>query len=136
MIIVSERWFSAFAGLVRYVYENMREFMKPRWKRACRFLRRWDAAPPLVKKRPGYALALFISSPFVGPPVVRCLFYWPVVAVRAYLGDLAWLLGLLGFGVVVERVRRAAAAAFNSGRRVAAATAAAAFERLPVVASS
>ena len=55
---------------------------------------------------------------------------------RAYLGDLAWLLGLLGFGVLMERVRRTAAAAFNSGRRVAAATAAAAFERLPVVASS
>ena len=128
-VIVSERWFSAFAGIVRYIYENMREFMKPRWKRACRFLRRWDAAPPLVKKRPGYALALMLSSPFVGPNLVRCVVYWPVAAVRAYLSDLRWLLGLLGFGALMERARRAADAVV---RRFAAA----AFERVPVVGSS
>jgi hypothetical protein len=128
-VIVSERWFSAFAAVVRYVYEHMREFMKPRWKRACRFLRRWDAAPPLVKKRPGYALALALSSPFVGPPVVRCVVYWPIEAVRAYLSDLRWLLGLLGFGTLMERLRRAADAVV---RRFAAAV----FERVPVVGSS
>jgi hypothetical protein len=128
-VIVSERWFSAFAGLVRYVYENMREFMKPRWKRACRFLRRWDAAPPLVRKRPGYALAAALSSPFLGPPILRCAFHWPVVAVRAYFSDLAWLLGLLGFGALMERLRRAADAVV---RRFVAAV----FERVPVVGSS
>ena len=88
---------------MRYVYENMREFMKPRWKRACRFLRRWDAAPPLVKKRPRASGAMrgFVA-PFLGPPVVRFALYWPVAAVRAYLGDAAWLLGLLGLGALME----------------------------------
>ena len=74
-------------------------------------------------------LALMLASPFVGPTLVRCVFYWPVVAVRAYFSDLAWLLGLLGFGVLVERVRRAADAVV---RRFAAAV----FERVPVVGSS
>ena len=58
------------------------------------------------------------------------MFYWPVVAVRAYFSDLAWLLGLLGFGVLMERLRRAADAVV---RRFAAA---AFFERVPVVGSS
>ena len=128
-VIVSERWFSAFASVVRYVYENMREFMKPRWKRACRFLRRWDAAPPFLRKKPGYALALMLSSPFAGPPLLRCVVYWPIEAVRAYLSDLRWLLGLLGFGALMERLRRAADAVV---RRFAAAI----FERVPVVGSS
>ena len=128
-VIVSERWFSAFAGIVRYVYEHVREFMKPRWKRACRFLRRWDAAPPSVKKRPGYALAAALSSPFLGPPLVRCLFYWPIEAVRAYLSDARWILGLLGIGALMERLRRAGDAVV---RRFAAAV----FERVPVVGSS
>ena len=103
--------------------------MTPRGRRPCRFLRRWDAAPPSVKKRPGYALALALSSPFVGPTLVRCAVYWPVAAVRAYLGDAAWLLGLLGFGAFMERARRAADAVV---RRFAAAV----FERVPVVGSS
>ena len=61
--------------------------------------------------------------------MVRCAFHWPVAAVRAYLGDLAWLLGLLGLGALMERLRRAADAVV---RRFAAAV----FERVPVVGSS
>lgn len=121
---MAERWFSAWASVVRALYERLRGFAAPRWKVYCRTLRRWDAAPPLVRARPGFAIAALLSSPLLGPPLLRCAFAWPLSAVRAYLGDLAWLLGLLGCGALGGRLRRAAGAADGAARRFAVAAAA------------
>ena len=56
---MAERWFSAWASVVRALYERLRGFAAPRWKVYCRTLRRWDAAPPRVPKRHAYLRARF-----------------------------------------------------------------------------
>ena len=108
---------------MRYVYEHMREFMKPRWKRACRFLRRWDAAPPLVKKKAGLRARIDVVVAVRRAAVIEMRVLLAGRRGARVSGDLAWLLGLLGFGALMERararrhavVRRFAAAAFEKG---------------------
>ena len=53
----------------------------------------------------GYAPALMLSLPFVGPPLLEMLVLLARRRGARLLKDLAWLLGRLGFGVaLMERV--------------------------------